>query len=55
MRAQVEHLYYKHDDVNVRVRDAVLRGEELTEQEKEAWGRDPSEEIYEMSRGRSGC
>jgi len=44
----VEHLYYKHDDVNVRVRDAVLRGEELTEQEKEAWGRDPSEEIYEM-------
>jgi translation initiation factor 3 subunit C len=43
----VEHLYYKHDDVNIAVRNAVLRAEELTPQETEAWKRDPSEEIYE--------
>merc|ERR1719473_2392329 len=43
----VEHLYYKHDDVNIAVRDAVLRAEPLTPQETEAWKRDPSEEIYE--------
>merc|ERR1719321_2297413 len=43
----VEHLYYKHDTVNIAVREAVLRAEKLTTEETEAWQRDPSEEIYE--------
>ena len=43
----MEHLYYKHDDVNIAVRNAVLKKETLTSQETEAWNRDPTEEIYE--------